>query len=309
MLERARQGWCVVRLKGGDPYIFGRGGEEAELLARSGVRWEAVPGISSATGVPGVAGIPLTHRNLASSVAFVSAYTAGGESTQTLPNADTLVVFMGLSRLEQIARQAIEEGRAPAMPVAVIERGTLPEQRVITGTLADIAERSRGAGIAGPALIVIGEVVRLREALTSESPRDATPSVENRAGLVLLAHGSSLRSWHDSVDGLASELALAGRFVRTAYLPPVSPGLQEVVAEALEAGVTSLVVVPYFLASGLHVTRDIPQLVAAEVARHRNVSITVADCLEGHPALLTAVLARAAEAEKRVVGCKFQVSS
>ncbi|MEX2527955.1 MAG: uroporphyrinogen-III C-methyltransferase [Gemmatimonadota bacterium] len=154
----------VVRLKGGDPFVFGRGGEEALALERAGVPFEIVPGVTSAVGALGFAGIPLTHRGVASSVAFVTGHRAAGEATPT-PSADTLVVFMGLGRTGEIARELIREGRSADTPIAVVDGGTLPGQRVVEGTLADIDGRVAAAGLAGPALIVVGEVVRLRTRL------------------------------------------------------------------------------------------------------------------------------------------------
>ncbi|MCS7143783.1 MAG: uroporphyrinogen-III C-methyltransferase [Archaeoglobaceae archaeon] len=165
LLEYAKAGKSVVRLKGGDPFVFGRGGEEVEFLKKSGIEFEYIPGISSAIAVPGKVGIPVTHRKYDPAVVFIT----GQESKERLNwealaklNA-TIVVLMGLSNIEMICKNLIDHGKDPETPVAVIERGYLPEERVIVGRLCDIAEKSRSEGISPPAIIVIGKVVELRE--------------------------------------------------------------------------------------------------------------------------------------------------
>jgi uroporphyrin-III C-methyltransferase len=167
----ARRHRTVVRLKGGDPFVFGRGGEEALALRAAGVPFEIVPGVTSAVGALASAGIPLTHRGVASGVRFLTGHRAGegstgphGEPRPAAPD-ETLVVFMGLGRTAGIARDLIREGRPSDTPAAVVDRGTLPGQRVVEGTLADIGDRVAAAGLEGPALIVVGEVVRLRSRL------------------------------------------------------------------------------------------------------------------------------------------------
>lgn len=175
MIERARAGLVVVRLKGGDPFVFGRGGEEAAACAAAGVPCHIVPGISSAVGVPTSAGIPVTHRGVSSAFAVVTARRAGDRDDlnwAALATMDTLVVLMGVSQLSQISAALIRHGRAPDTPVALIEQGTKPGERVVTGTLADIAERAAAASVRPPATIVIGEVVRVRDALL-RPPADA----------------------------------------------------------------------------------------------------------------------------------------
>jgi len=168
LVRHAGEGKVVVRLKGGDPFIFSRGGEEAEALAGAGVAFEIVPGVTSAIAVPGYAGIPLTHRHMASSVAFVTGHEdsikeASGIDWKAVAGMGTVVFLMGVSRLSQIVARLVEEGRAPETPVAVIEWGTWPGQRTVTGTLRDIREKAHGMG--RPAVIVVGEVVRLRNRL------------------------------------------------------------------------------------------------------------------------------------------------
>lgn len=165
LVAEAQQGKVVVRLKGGDPFVFGRGGEEVQALAAAGVPFEVVPGISSALAVPAAAGIPVTHRNIACSFTVVTGHSSGDDPCaipwETLPRNGTLVILMGVANLPRIAAQLIAHGRSPEMPAAVISQGTLPGQQVVVGTLADIA--GKAAAIRPPATIVIGEVVALRE--------------------------------------------------------------------------------------------------------------------------------------------------
>jgi uroporphyrin-III C-methyltransferase len=175
LIREARQGRRVVRLKGGDPFVLGRGGEEALALAAAGLRWEVVPGVSSAVAVPAAAGIPVTHRGVAASFAVVSGHGAGGVDWRRLARgADTLVVLMGLAELHRIAAALVGAGRAPSTPVAVIASGTTPRQTVVTGTLADIARRAAAAGLEAPAAIVVGAVVTLRRRL-GRRRRSAVP--------------------------------------------------------------------------------------------------------------------------------------
>jgi uroporphyrin-III C-methyltransferase/precorrin-2 dehydrogenase/sirohydrochlorin ferrochelatase len=174
MVALARAGKRVVRLKGGDPFTFGRGGEEAEALAAAGIPFEVVPGITSAAGASSYAGIPLTHRDCAQSCVFVTGHRreGGGEpdwATLARPN-QTVVVYMGVGALGLIAQRLVEHGRGADTPAAVIERATTPEQRVVVGTLATLPELAREADVKPPALIIVGEVVALRERL---APRGA----------------------------------------------------------------------------------------------------------------------------------------
>jgi uroporphyrin-III C-methyltransferase len=162
LIHHAEAGRLVVRLKGGDPFVFGRGGEEVLACRVAGIPVEVVPGVSSAVAVPAAAGIPVTHRGLSSSFAVVTGHedpgkTAGGVDWDRLATAvDTLVILMGIATLPVITARLIAAGRDPATPAAVIERGLTAGQRVVTATLADIAERA--AHLAAPAVIVIGDV-------------------------------------------------------------------------------------------------------------------------------------------------------
>lgn len=186
LIAHARRGLRVLRLKGGDPFVFGRGGEEALALVHAGIPCEIVPGLTSAVAVPACAGIPLTHRGTAASFTVVTGHEAcdgdGAVDWERLAtSADTLVVLMGLARLAPVARTLVRHGRAAATPVAVISAGTTHAERTITGTLETIAARAEAAGLASPAIIVIGEVVALRERLGARlrlGARDESPTVE-----------------------------------------------------------------------------------------------------------------------------------
>ena len=168
LVELARNRRRVLRLKGGDPFVFGRGGEEAEALSNAGVAFEIVPGVSSAVAVPAYAGIPLTHRNFASSFAVVTGHEArkahsAVDWSRLATAVDTLVILMGMANLSFIVEKLIAHGRSPRTPVAVIRSGTTCEQEGVVGTLADIVEKS--ALIEAPALIVVGDVVSLADKL------------------------------------------------------------------------------------------------------------------------------------------------
>jgi uroporphyrinogen III methyltransferase/synthase len=167
LLSHAKAGKVVVRLKGGDPFVFGRGGEEALLCAEHGIPFEVVPGITAGVAAPAYAGIPVTHRGLAGAVAFVTGFSAQSELDMGALAAfpGTLVFYMGVRTLPQIAEQLIAGGRNPAEPAAVVERGTLPDQRTITGTLADIAQLAADAVVRAPSITIVGPVAALHAQL------------------------------------------------------------------------------------------------------------------------------------------------
>ena len=169
LVKEAKKNKFVIRLKGGDPFIFGRGGEEVETLTQSGIHFEVVPGVTSAVAAPAYAGIPLTHRGLASSVALVTGHEDPTKEISTVDfkkiaqSVDTLVCLMGVGKIDGIIKQINESGKSPETPVAIVERGTYASQRVIQGKLKDILPKARKAHLKPPAVIVVGEVVRLRE--------------------------------------------------------------------------------------------------------------------------------------------------
>ncbi|MEN8408002.1 siroheme synthase CysG [Acinetobacter seifertii] len=169
LIEYAQQGKRVCRLKGGDPFIFGRGGEEIQELFQAGVPFQVVPGITAASGCSAYAGIPLTHRDYAQSVRFLTGHLKEGSPelpwNELVYENQTLVLYMGLVGLERICEQLIAHGQRPDMPVALISKGTTPEQKVVVGSLADIASKVTEHQIHAPTLTIIGEVVRLREQL------------------------------------------------------------------------------------------------------------------------------------------------
>jgi len=168
LVRKAREGRLVARLKGGDPFVFGRGGEEAQELVKAGIAFEVVPGVSAGHAVPAYAGIPVTHREFASSVSFVTAHEDPTKEvtldwSQIAAGTGTLVLFMGVTQLRRTVEELIEHGRDPSTPAALIRWGTRPEQYVITGRLADIATKTEG--FRPPAVIVVGDVVTLRNQL------------------------------------------------------------------------------------------------------------------------------------------------
>jgi uroporphyrin-III C-methyltransferase len=166
IVEKAKEGGKVVRLKGGDPFIFGRGGEEAEALVAEGIEFEIVPGISSSVAAPMYAGIPLTHRDYAASVAIITGHRAGDAEkpvdwVKIANSVDTMVILMGVESLEGIVGKLLAGGINPQKPVAMIESGTLPQQRTLIATLGTIIEEAKKQQIKPPSVILIGEVATL----------------------------------------------------------------------------------------------------------------------------------------------------
>jgi len=178
LVKLAREGKQVVRLKGGDPFIFGRGGEELQALVTAGVAFEVVPGVTAAAGVACYAGIPLTHRDYAQRCLFVTGHLKDGTADLDWPSLvranQTVVIYMGLSGLPDICRQMVLHGAAPDLPIAVVQDGSLPTQVVVTGTLSNMAERVAQAGLKSPCLTIIGEVVKLHQELAWYALANAT---------------------------------------------------------------------------------------------------------------------------------------
>ncbi len=255
MLARARAGLDVVRLKGGDPFVFGRGGEEALTLRAAAIPFEVVPGVTSGVAAPAYAGIPVTHRGRSIAVALITAHTredtpreqgqAGAEDDADDDSQDwpalaafpgTLVFYMGVRQLPRIAESLIGAGRSAEEPVAVIERGTLPDQRTVTGTLTNIAERARLAGIRPPSITVVGSVAALSQEI---SWRDALP---------LAGHTVAVTRARAQASELARRLRALGASViqaptirvRTLDGPPLDPSPYDLVCLTSPNGVGAL---------------------------------------------------------------------
>jgi uroporphyrinogen III methyltransferase/synthase len=226
MMRRAQEGRTVLRLKGGDPFVFGRGGEEALALRAAGIPFEVVPGITAGVAAAAYAGIPVTHRGLATGVALITGHTRADtpdgedsdldwEALAAFPG--TLVFYMGVRQLAHIAKSLTDAGRPPSEPVAIVESGTLPGQRVVSGTLATIAERASEAGIRPPSITVVGPVAELAQTLEWQPPRP----LRGRTVAVTRARAQA--------SGLARELRALGASVvqapviRTQPLPESAP--------------------------------------------------------------------------------------
>lgn len=185
LVRLAREGRRVVRLKGGDPFVFGRGGEELQVLAASGVCFEVVPGITAACGVASYAGIPLTHRDFAQSCTFVTGHLKDGSCDLDWPALarprQTVVIYMGLSGLAAICAQLVAHGLPAGWPAAVVAQGTLASQRVVCATLATLADEVVREGLASPCLTIVGEVVRLRDELDWFASQHAGEAVTHDA--------------------------------------------------------------------------------------------------------------------------------
>jgi uroporphyrin-III C-methyltransferase len=170
LVRLAQQGKRVLRLKGGDPYTFGRGGEEVETLVEHGIPFEVVPGITAAAGVAAYAGIPLTHRNFAQACVFVTGHLKDGSMNLDWPGLarrrQTVVIYMGLHGLPVLCEKMIEHGLPPDWPAAIVQQGTTPRQRTVTGTLASLPGLAAAAQLKAPTLIIVGEVVKLHEKLS-----------------------------------------------------------------------------------------------------------------------------------------------
>ena len=188
LIEKAREGKIVLRLKGGDPFVFGRGGEECQALAEAGIRFEVVPGVSSAIAVPAYAGIPVTQRGVTTAFTVVAGHTGGADSNidwEAVSRIGTIVFLMGVEHLPEIVQALVSHGRSTDTPAALIQEGTTPNQLVVTGTLADIVEKTRA--IRPPAVLVVGEVVRLHEQLNWFALQAQVLSIKNiQAELVSL---------------------------------------------------------------------------------------------------------------------------
>lgn len=233
LVDLALEGNVVTRLKGGDPSVFGRVGEEAELLADHGVDFEMIPGITSAIAVPAYAGIPVTHRDFTSSVAIVTGHEYPNKTYSSLDwehlakAIGTMVFLMGVANLEHICRELIRCGKPPSMPVALIRWGTWMEQATITGTLEDIADKVKQANFQSPAVIIVGEVVKLREKLAwiEKKPLFGRRVLVTRAR----SQASELVELIDELGGEPVEFPVIG------IQPPSKPETLEALDAALKA--------------------------------------------------------------------------
>lgn len=168
LVRYAKNGKVVTRLKGGDPFVYGRGAEEAEVLAKQQIEFEIVPGITSGIAAPAYAGIPLTHRQYGSTVAFITGHLCKEKELpwEHLAKIDTVVIYMGISRLAHIQQQLLRFGRSPQTPVAIVYQGTTAKQRVVTNTLENLTSIAQKEGIENPSIVVIGQVVRLHAVIS-----------------------------------------------------------------------------------------------------------------------------------------------
>src|SRR5208283_1420184 len=169
LVKLAQEGKRVLRLKGGDPFLFGRGGEEIEALAEHGVPFQVCPGVTAAIGASSYAGIPLTHRDHAQACVFVTGHGKDGKIdldwAALLEPRQTVAIYMGLRNLEPLTREFVAHGASPDLPAAIVDNATRPNQRVVVATLATLAEEARAADLRGPSIVIIGRVVALREKL------------------------------------------------------------------------------------------------------------------------------------------------
>ncbi|MGI9081953.1 MAG: uroporphyrinogen-III C-methyltransferase [Thermoleophilaceae bacterium] len=319
LVELARAGRQVVRLKGGDPFVFGRGGEEAEALAAAGLRFEVVPGVTAGVAAPAYAGIPVTHRDAASAVAFVTGHEDPDKDESALDWGalarfpGTLVLYMGIANLASITERLIAAGRPAQEPAAVIERGTLAGQRTVTGTLADIATGVAQAGLRAPAITVIGDVADMRETIAWRERRPlhgrciaVTRARAQASGLAArlrslgaeVVEAPAIRIEPRPVEGeLASALEAIGDY---ALLCLTSPNGAELLFDALEdgrrdaralAGATVAAIGPGTAAALAR------RGIRADVVPRRSVAEALVEELEGVPVEGRKVLvARAAEA-------------
>ena len=216
LIERARRGLTVVRLKGGDPFIFGRGGEEVEALAEAGIPFEVVPGVTSPLGIAAYTGVPLTHRDHTSVVTFVTGPRRRRRSIGTAwAQSETLVIFMGLTHIREIAREIIAHGRSAETPAMAVRWGTRPDQETVAGTLGDLADRIEAAHMKPPATIIIGEVVGLRDKLNwfERLPLFGSEIVVTRAPEQAGELSAKLRALGADADRTAGDRAAAARSI------------------------------------------------------------------------------------------------
>lgn len=262
LVEHALAGRDVVRLKGGDPFVLGRGGEEALHCAAHGVPVEVVPGVTSAISVPAAAGIPVTQRGITASFVVASAHEGAKAALDALrdaPVSSTLVLLMGITTLRETAEELMAAGRAPSTPVAFVESGWTPEQRTTVTTLEKAADVAEQEHVRAPAVIVIGEVVSVRAQLGDLRPArvasDPAPTAAEKEAIVLLAHGSPDPRHAAAVEAITERVRriAAPRPVHTAYLDHHPPSVTDVAAHA-----SGGILAPLLLTRATHVRNDVP---------------------------------------------------
>ena len=206
LVKHALAGKCVVRLKGGDPFIFGRGGEELREVARHGIHFESIPGITAASAAASHTAIPLTHRDHAQSVKFVTACKKAGspneDYSELLDTSQTVVFYMGLHRLADMTQGLIEAGRDADTPFAIISHASLPTQQVLTGTLADISAKQEKAQLPTPALLIMGSVVSLHDELAAYNLANTALYPQSLAQQQLINEHKNTADWQQVVDSL-----------------------------------------------------------------------------------------------------------
>lgn len=249
LVQKAKEGKVVARVKGGDPFVFGRGGEEAEALVEAGMSFEVVPGVTAGIAVPAYAGIPITHRDFTTTATFITGHEDPTKTESNLywdkiaTGVGTIVFFMGMANLEENMKRLMDHGRDPETPVALIRWGTTPEQKTLVGTVSDIAEKAQASGFKPPAIIVVGEVVSLRDKLRWY---DTKPLFGKR---VLVTRAREQAS--DFVDILEKEGACVIEFPTIKIVPPASWDAVDEAIEMLEsydwAIFTSVNGVKYFI--------------------------------------------------------------
>ena len=295
LIRLAQQNKRVVRLKGGDPFVFGRGGEEALALAAARIPFEIVPGVTAGTAVPAYAGIPVTHRGISTSVTFVTANTNGDVDWAAIAQLKgTVVIFMGA-----LTWPAIKHHFHPETPAAAIHWGTYPSQRVVTGTVATLDN------LTSPTTIVLGDVVPLRQHLDWYRPprtdnRPApTGAAENvlspHSAILLIDHGSRIAEANDMLDDVAALIASTSpdTIVQPAHMELAEPTIAQGFATCVQRGAREVVAVPYMLSSGRHSTQDIPRFVGEAAAPFPHITWRVADALGVDDRLAHLVLDRA----------------
>lgn len=279
LVRLAYEGKQVVRLKGGDPFVFGRGGEEALALAEAGVAFEVVPGVTAGVAVPAFAGIPVTQRGVSTSVTFVTA-NADPSSINAPVNwraiarlRGTVVIFMGARTFASIAPLLIDGGLDGETPAAAIEWGTCAQQRTVVGTVATLPDMMDDSGLDAPLTIVIGDVVRLHHRIAwfpearSLVAQTVVPELilQSHTGILLIDHGSRLSEANEmlhEVAALVERSIIGAAIVCPAHMELAEPTIAQGFAACVGRGAREVVAVPYMLSPGRHSTRDIPRLVA-----------------------------------------------